>query len=144
MGNPRVPQTENEKLLGEWQGFFCRRRDRFDPVVFTSLIYPPIVSPSNGRILSKLALFERQWMATLSVGRDEMYTQPVSAERILAIHQAERILCPVRASRPSTNPLPAPLSPNHILHTMTLALLYVLINYFEVFEIFLHFLKLFY
>ena len=69
----------------EWQGFFCRRRDRFDPVVCTSLIYPPIVSPSNGRILSKLALFERQWMATLSVGREEMYTQPVSAERIRPI-----------------------------------------------------------
>ena len=57
--------------------------------MFTSLIYPPIVSPSNGRILSKLALFERQWMATLSVGREEMYTQPVSAERIRPIENTD-------------------------------------------------------
>ena len=81
----RGVQTQMRLKTLKWQGFFCRRRDRFDPVVFTSLIYPPIVSPSNGRILSKLALFERQWMATLSVGREEMYTQPVSAERIRPI-----------------------------------------------------------
>ena len=84
--NDQIQGTFFSKFsLRKWQGFFCRRRDRFDLVVFTSLIYPPIVSPSNGRILSKLALFERQWMATLSVGREEMYTQPVSAERIRPI-----------------------------------------------------------
>ena len=81
----QLKTSQNCSKTGKWQGFFCRRRDRFDPVVFTSLIYPPIVSPSNGQILSKLALFERQWMATLSVGREEMYTQPVSAERIRPI-----------------------------------------------------------